>query len=224
MQGFFKRILPNLVGCLVVAGHATLAGMDRGESIGAVVVAIGSTNKVKVQAVEAVIQGYPQFVDARLVPISADSEVSDQPLSLEETIRGAKNRAKNAFAACDACTYSFGIESGLFEAPGTETGFLYGSICSIYDGTRYAIGISCGFEVPPAVLDLVRSDGLELCNAVHQAGVTANPKLGAAEGLIGLLTQGRIDRQKYTEQCITTALIQLENSHLYQPQSLPVQE
>ncbi|MBS0603666.1 MAG: inosine/xanthosine triphosphatase [Verrucomicrobia bacterium] len=180
-------------------------------------IAIGSTNPVKVQAVEEVVRDYPQFAHAAFRSVSVPSEISEQPLSMEEIIRGAKNRAKNAFTSCEGCHYSFGIESGLFEAPGAQTGYLEACICCIYDGSNYHLGLSCGFEVPPKVLQHVLNDGMDLNQASNSAGISGNPKLGSAEGIIGILTKGRIQRKEYTKSCVTTAMIQLENADWYTP-------
>src|SRR5689334_20190808 len=119
------------------------------------ILAVGSTNAVKVQAVEEAVRDYPRLAQAKIVPFSASSEVAEQPISLEETIRGAKNRARNAFNACESCNYAFGIEGGLFEAAGTQTGFLHGCACCIYDGVHYLIGLATSFEVPPSILELI---------------------------------------------------------------------
>lgn len=178
-------------------------------------IAIGTTNIVKVQAVEEVIEDYPHLSNAEIIPVSVPSEISEQPMSLEEIITGAKNRAKNAFAACDGCTYSFGIESGLFQAVGTQSGYLEACICIIYDGTNFHTGLSCGFEIPTEILKLVVDHKMDLSQACFESGFSANAKLGAAEGIIGLLTKGRIVRKEYTKQCVKTALIQIENANLY---------
>jgi len=178
-------------------------------------IALGTTNKIKIQALEETLKDYPQFTEAQINFYSVSSEISDQPLSLEEIITGAKNRAKNAYAACDSCAYGFGIESGLYEANGTQTGFLEGCICCIYDGEDFYMGMSCSFEIPPSILSLVLDKNRDLSQACYEAGITTNAKLGAAEGLIGILTKGRINRKEYTKQCITTALLQLENASWY---------
>jgi len=183
------------------------------------IIAIGTTNVIKVQAVEEVLQNYPTLAHATLKSVSVPSEISEQPLSLEEIIKGAKNRAKNAYEACSPCDYSFGIESGLFEAVGAQTGFLEACICCIYTGSDYHLGLSCGFEIPPQILQLVLDNGRDLSQACYESGITTNAKLGSAEGLIGILTKGRVNRKEYTKQCITTALIQLENADLYQQRS-----
>ncbi len=178
-------------------------------------IAIGTTNVVKIEAVEEVIKDYPHFANVKIHTFSVPSEVGDQPLSLHETIRGAKNRARHAYTACGSCRYSFGIESGLFEATGSQTGFLEATICCIYDGKNYHIGISSGFEVPPQILDLVINKKLDLGQACYQSGFTTNAKLGAAEGIVGMLTKGRVNRKLYTKQAVTMALVQLENGEWY---------
>ncbi len=185
-------------------------------------VAVGSINPVKVCAVKDVICDYSLLSLAQVTGFSVPSEVSEQPLSLEETITGAKNRAKNAFYVSGSSIYSFGIESGLMQAPGTQTGYFEATVCAIYDGENYGSGLSLGFEVPPQILDLVLKDKIDLGKACYRFGITRNTKLGSQEGLIGILTKNRVDRKAYTRQSIVTALIQLENPNLYkiQPSSM----
>ena len=189
--------------------HVSFAGEE-------MTLAIGSMNQIKIGALEEVIQEYPDFAGSQVIACQVLSEVSAQPLSLEETIRGAKNRARNAFTTSGVCKYAFGVESGLFEAPGTQSGFLEACICAIYDGVGYQIGLSCGFEVPRQVLELVVQKKMDLTQACNDSGISFDPKLGAGEGLIGILTKGRINRKKYIKQCMMTALVQLENAHFYQ--------
>lgn len=179
------------------------------------IIAIGSTNPIKVNAVKEVLLDYTLFEGVEILSIEADSNVSDQPLSLEEIIQGAKNRAKQAFHQSTA-SYSFGIESGLMEAKGTQSGFLETCICCIYDGNAYSIGMSCGYEIPPEILSIVIDQKKNLGQACFESGVTTNKKLGASEGLVGILTKGRINRKQYTKQCVITALAQIENATLFQ--------
>ena len=70
----------------------------------------GSKNKIKIDALKEILFDYPYFKNAEIEAVEAPSGVDNQPKSLEETISGAMNRAKKAFANCD---YSFGLESGL---------------------------------------------------------------------------------------------------------------
>lgn len=178
-------------------------------------VAVGSTNEAKVLAVKEIIVSSPQFSKVQVHSIPTHSDVADQPISLQETIRGAKNRAKNAFNKSGECIYSFGIESGLMEAPEVSTGFLHISVCSIYDGENYYTGLSTGFELPPQILELILVKKMDLTQACLYLGISSNEKIGSEEGLIGILTNGKVDRKEYSKQCITTALLQLENAKWY---------
>jgi inosine/xanthosine triphosphatase len=179
------------------------------------IIAIGSLNPVKVQAVEETLKEYPGLAHATCVSVSAASEVSDQPMSLEEIIQGAKNRARNAFKETAGCHYAIGLESGLFAAPGTQTGYLESSICCIYNGRQDFIGMSCGFEIPEQILSYVLEKKMDLGQACHASGATQNTKLGSAEGLIGILSKNRITRKDYTKQSIMTALMQIEQAEIY---------
>jgi inosine/xanthosine triphosphatase len=179
------------------------------------IISVGSKNKAKVQAVEEVLQNYPSLAKAQIFSFSVHSDISEQPLSLEETIQGAKNRAKNAFEACASCNYGFGIESGLCKAPGTRTGYLHLCACSIFNGFDHHVGFSTGFEVPSSILELIFKNNMNLTEACLHSGISQNSNLGSEEGLVGILTKGRTDRKSYSKECIAAALIQLENAHWY---------
>src|SRR5688572_7450769 len=100
---------------------------------------IGSTNKVKVEALEEILKEYPHLETATVSTMDVTSDVADQPKSLQETVQGAMNRAKATFQDCN---YSFGIESGLMAVPNTKTGFMDVCVCAIFDGNEYHLGLS----------------------------------------------------------------------------------
>jgi inosine/xanthosine triphosphatase len=174
---------------------------------------IGSKNKAKVEALEEVLMDYDDLKNAEIISEEVESEVADQPKSLEETIRGAKNRARKIFEDCE---YSFGIESGLMEIPDSKDNFVDITVCVIYDGKKFSSGFSSCFECPKEISRLMLEEDLNMSEAALSAGLTKNPKIGSAEGLIGLLTKGRMTRKDYTKQAIVLALIQIENRELYQ--------
>lgn len=175
---------------------------------------VGSTNTQKIKAVADLVPEYGFLAGSVVEGVSAASGVSDQPKSLEETVQGAVNRAKGAFA-CGA-DLAFGIESGLIAVPYTKSGVMDVCVCAIYDGTHAHIGLSSAFEPPQKIVRLMHEEGMDMSQACLAAGLTDNPQLGAAEGLIGLLTRGRMDRYAYTKQAVVTALIHLENAHLFE--------
>ncbi|MBI4017132.1 MAG: inosine/xanthosine triphosphatase [Candidatus Aenigmarchaeota archaeon] len=173
---------------------------------------VASKNQVKVDAVKEVISQYQFLANAEISSAAVASGVSEQPKSLEEMVRGAINRAISSF---EYCNYSFGIESGLMEVPYTKTGLMDTCACVIYDGKETHIGLSCAFECPESIMQTVLQEGCDLNHAFLKAGLTSNPKLGNADGAIGLLTKGRVTRKDYTKQAVMMALIHLENDELY---------
>lgn len=173
---------------------------------------VASLNPQKIQAVKETILDYEILKEAEIEGVNVSSGVSDQPKSLEETVKGAINRAKNAFIDCD---YSFGIESGLLEVPMTKSGHVDICICAIYDGNEAHIGGSSVFEIPKKIMELIH-DGKNMQDACFESGLTENKNLGSAEGMIGILTKGRVNRLSYTKQAIISALIHLENKDLFE--------
>ncbi|CAE8636219.1 unnamed protein product, partial [Polarella glacialis] len=196
-----------------------------GMTVGSIdIIAVGTTNACKVAAVDAAVRGYEvsgaNFLDfAAIETHQVSSEVSAQPMTLDETYRGAMNRARNAYAQAragnsSAVILALGIESGLNWS--TVDGRAYDvCVCSAFDGTTFNQGMSCSFEIPPLVLRFVLEEGMDLAQASNAAGVSSNPKLGEAEGLIGILSRGRITRLDYTKQAIEMALMFLDSASLY---------
>jgi len=164
-------------------------------------VTVGSKNPVKVAAVQ---DFFADKFDCEVEGVSVDSEVSDQPQSLEETILGAKNRARNAFKQ----DLSIGIESGIIPAPGTNSGYFNICVCAIYDGKNYLLGTTPGFEYEKEIIDAVH-EGLEVSDAFTKAGYDKG-RLGDGQGAIGLYTNGELPRKEYTEIALMMAWIHHE--------------
>ncbi|KAJ1621292.1 inosine triphosphate pyrophosphatase-like protein, partial [Pavlovales sp. CCMP2436] len=179
-------------------------------------IVVGSANDVKVQAVAQALAGYPRFATLLVVGFKAPSAVSEQPRNMEETLRGARNRARAAFASrATGVQLAFGIESGVFEMG--EQAFDV-CACVAFDGTIEAVGWSSAFQIPPSVAGFVR-EGMDLSQASSAAGISADPKLGSGQGLIGLLSDGRIDRLEYTKQAVTVCMIGIDRKALYSTSS-----
>jgi inosine/xanthosine triphosphatase len=173
---------------------------------------VGSKNPSKVEAVKEILNDYNDFSKAEVIGLEVSSGVDNQPKSLDETIKGAMNRAKACFIDCD---YSIGLESGLMKIPHTKTGYMDFTCCAIFDGKNVCLGLSSCFEYPKEITRLVLEEGIDINQAFIKKGLTKNPKLGSAEGAIGFLTKGRVIRREYTKQAIQMALIHLENPDLY---------
>ncbi len=176
---------------------------------------VGSQNQTKIQAVKDAVALYPQlFPTPEIVGIHVPVDLYGHPKNLRETIDGAITRAKNAFTDC---VYSFGIEGGLMEVPYTKTGFMEVGACAIYDGKNIHLGLGPAFEWPTKITEMVLSDEADASQAFYKLGFTNHEKIGTQPGgIVGLFTEGRITREKFTQYSIIMALIQIENPQYFQ--------
>jgi inosine/xanthosine triphosphatase len=175
---------------------------------------VGSKNQVKIAAVQEAVLLYPeQFSNPEVIPVEVAIEEFGHPKSLEETIKGAMDRAKAAFGDC---SYSFGIEGGLMAVPYTKTGFMEVGVCAIYDGKDFHLGLSSAFEWPKKVFDLIVNKGLDGSQAAREAGLTTHEKIGATERIISLLTKGKANRKDKTKDSVIMALTHLLNPELFE--------
>lgn len=165
---------------------------------------VASLNQNKINAVKEVFPSF--FVEGQ----ACESGVGEQPLSLDETIHGAINRAKEVYMDC---TYSVGIEDGISRVPQTASGYMNFCCCAVYDGTRIYLGLGPAFEYPPECTKKVVEDGITISEACTP--FSGKPNIGYDEGIIGWLTGGRINRKDYTKQAVEMARIQMENPELY---------
>jgi len=56
---------------------------------------------------------------------------------------------------------------------------------------------------------------MKINDASREVGLTDHEYVGHAEGTIGIVTKGKLNRKEYTKQSLVTALIHLQNPDLY---------
>jgi inosine/xanthosine triphosphatase len=162
----------------------------------AIRIAVGSTNRVKVEAVRSVMEKI--FGNVIVIPVNVKSGVPEQPRELE-TRTGAINRAVSAIGDRDL---SVGIEAGVFN---TEDGLYDFQYCAILDkDKKITIGVGPGFRYPDDVAALV-SKGMTVSEALHE--LCGDPDIGKKQGAVGMLSNGLLDRKTLTEQSVTAAMI-----------------
>jgi inosine/xanthosine triphosphatase len=171
-------------------------------------VIVGSLNPVKLNATRNILEKIYGEIDISSKDV--DSEVPDQPFGLDETIKGAVNRAKNSYSV--DMDLSVGIESGLMETPNTITGYIDLQWCAIFDGEKVTLGVSSGFEYPPEVVKEVLS-GVEVGDVMDK--ITGVDNLGTKKGAVSHLSRDMLDRTENTEQCVLTAMIPRMNEDVY---------
>lgn len=171
-------------------------------------VAIGSKNPVKINAVQNVLKRI--YDEVNVAGVDVDSGVPHQPFGKDQTIRGAVNRAKNAYS--NKFDLSVGVESGLMEIQNSITDYIDLQWCAVFDGKKITLGVSSGFEYPPSVIKEVM-DGKEVGEVMDK--VTGVDNLGQKEGAVSYLSHGMLDRTENTEQCVLTAMIPRINEKIY---------
>ena len=157
-------------------------------------VTIGTKNKAKIGAVEAVIKRY--FPEAIFESIDVPSDVSIQPFSNEETRIGAINRARNAMMQTYA-DLTFGLEGGVDEIKGTMYCCNWGAV-ALKDGTIIASS-GAQFALPEEIAQELRI-GKELGPVMDVYTNTEN--IRHHQGAIGIFTYDLIDRQEMFEHIV----------------------
>ena len=172
-------------------------------------IAVASLNPVKLRATRnAFARIFPEQAFT-VSGVSVPSGVPDQPMSLNETMTGARNRARNARAAQPDAGYWVGIEGGIEDSALGMTCFARVHVLG-RDG-REGLGQTAVFYLPTEVADLVRA-GLELGHADDQVFGRDNSK--QANGAIGILTDDVIDREAYYTHALIMALVPFKNPAL----------
>jgi inosine/xanthosine triphosphatase len=173
------------------------------------VIAVGSTNPVKVGAVREVFAGLAPL--ATIEGFAVDTTVPEQPFGDDETIRGALARAVAARDAAHA-DLGIGIEGGVVDLP--DGGMRTCAWAAVVDrNDRVGIGGSLAMTLPKSVAGLIR-DGLELGHAMDHIVGEHDTKRG--KGAVGILTAGLVDRRRAYEQLVSFALAPFLTPVLYE--------
>lgn len=161
----------------------------------------------------AVQEGALVFYPALSVEaVEAESGVAAQPRGDEETLRGARNRARRALELRPEAEVGVGLEGGVVEI-GEE--MFACAWCAMVDRDgREGVASTGRCVLPRAVADLVRG-GMELGPADDVVFGRTNSRL--SEGAVGLLTRGHIDRARFYAPAVTMALVPFLN-----PEHFPV--
>lgn len=196
---------------------------------------MGTENRAKRAAVhDAFARFAPAGARLELISVGVPSDVSEQPIGWTQIVRGARNRARAAFAS-GACALAVGIEDGLVrlaDAPAPDdapaAGFFNVGCAWITDGRREGRGFSSGFAYPdgalrPAIRDQAPiGDLFDEVWSRHRAPITADAAgidpgepSGRSGGNIGRLSGGRLPRSEYGSQAVVCALIRFLHTDLY---------
>lgn len=200
------------------------------------VVAVGSTNPVKVEATRAAFaRMFPDRLAPTVVGVDAPSGVPPQPFGNDETRRGAVNRAAAAATMVASADFSVGLEGGCeWESGGWRPRadsagpsdvppddllcFAYMAVRAaprpgpVPHPARWSSARTAALVLPRAVAELVRG-GMELGHADDAVFGRSNSK--HANGAVGLLTRDAVTRAGYYEHALMLALAPFVNEAHY---------
>jgi len=186
-------------------------------------IAAGSTRRPKLNAVQEAADLFRCYFSAdttiEVHGYEVESGVSHTPLSREELMQGARQRAETLAARLaatgDAANFYVGLEGGLdvVEEQGRRRVFLE-SWAYVADGERGHFGCSGSIEIPEALAEEVVIRGTELSAAIDdfagQAGIRD------AQGGWGVLSGNLILRQESFRVAVVAAFAPFYNHRLYQ--------
>ena len=165
-------------------------------------VAVGSTNKAKVEAVKEALKIIG--LEAEVKAVKVDSEVPPQPVC-NQTFVGAKKRAYKALKLTNA-DIGIGIEGGIFYYENKVLG--YAIVYAVNKEGLENFAFSASFPLPPSLSSLV-IDGKELGEATDIVFSTKGSKQW--EGAIGYLTKNFVTRKDLYVQPVIIALYPFYN-------------
>lgn len=164
------------------------------------IVAVGSTNPVKIQSVSLAFNHVWPNVTWDMRGCAVASGVSSQPLTDDEAIEGARNRATAAITQLGS-SYGVGVEGGLQQTSGRWFAGVW--VVAVDTQGKEGVGAAVKIAIPTEVMRLVEG-GLELGDACDHVYKRKDSRLH--EGVFGILTNGKISRMTVTRDATVSAL------------------
>lgn len=172
-------------------------------------VAIGSGNPSKIEAVKMAFKAVYPNEQWEFEGAAVKSGISDQPMSDEESIKGATNRAKRAMEQLKG-DFGVGLEGGI-QKIGNKW-FDSGWIVIIDKKGTIGIASSLRMQTPPKVMEMVEQ-GIEVGFADDIIFGTKNSK--HSNGHFGLMTNDAVTRSEAYKDAIISALSRFLHPELF---------
>jgi inosine/xanthosine triphosphatase len=172
-------------------------------------VIVASQNPVKIAASQGGFEQVFTHETFEFEGVSVPSEVSDQPMTTQETYQGAYNRALNAQKKTPHADFWIGIEGGIDVLQDTLEVFAWVVVLS---SDQQGVAKTASFMLPPKVSKLVK-EGYELGEADDIVFQKKDSKKQG--GSVGILTNGLVNRTDYYVQAVVLALIPFIQDELY---------
>lgn len=172
---------------------------------------IGSKNPIKIQGVTKA------FEDVFSVSINPEEQniesgISNQPLSIEETITGAKNRAENLAKNYNNYEYYVGVEAGMYKLCNEHFSITW--VYIINRSGNIGIGSSTSLMVIPKVYKGVFEDQKEMGDVLDALHNRKNMK--QSEGYVGIMTNNVYTRKRVIYDATYMALVRFSKKSLFE--------
>lgn len=164
-------------------------------------IAVGSVNPAKIMAVKKILEK-----NFEVVPVDAPSLVSEQPIGDQETVKGAINRAQTCLEGREEeFTFAIGLEGGVVD---TEYGLMVINWGALVD-PQGNVFIASGARAPlPADVAKKVLNGQTLGEAID--AYTKRIGVSKKEGAMGVITNGRINRDEMFSHVVKALIGQYE--------------
>ncbi|MFC1802738.1 inosine/xanthosine triphosphatase [Thermoproteota archaeon] len=171
-------------------------------------VILGSTNPVKVNATKQAFDTY--FDDVEVKGIKIPSGIKPFPTSDEETFKGAVNRV-NAASEMEQADYYVGLEGGLQNLKGFT---IVKQIAVVKKGEQIYVGVSSGYTAPEPLikqLDMTTDESRKILDKYF-----GKKEILSKEGIIGVLTDEVLNRTITSRDAVICALTGFINPQYYE--------
>ena len=189
-------------------------------------IAVGSIRRPKLNAVKDAVSSIALLLDTAaeidVVGYEVESGVSHTPISREELMLGARQRAealREKLLANGTCAdFYIGLEGGLdVVVENAHKRVFLESWAHVSDGTTGHFGCSGSIELPDALAEAVLSRGTELGVAIDEYAGAVGIRDG--QGAWGILSANLITRQDSFRLAVIAAFAPFYNGRMYRAAS-----
>jgi inosine/xanthosine triphosphatase len=191
--------------------------------MGKILIAVGSARKPKVEAVRDALGVIRPFLDGNpefeIAPVEVPSGVRHTPLSREDLMAGARQRAEALVQIASESNAQFkffvGLEGGLdvIHEGGKRWVFLESWAYVADDIGRGAFGRSGAVLLPEALAKTVVDEGVELSEAID--AFAGGRGIRDAQGAWGVLSRNLITRQDAFRVAVISAFAPFFNREIF---------
>lgn len=170
-------------------------------------IAVGSSNPAKIESVHLAMDQLG--IQAIISGNEVQSGVSQQPLSDNETIQGALNRAKSlrSLEEGNFFDYLIGLEGGIVETPFGMFVCNWGVVINREE--KIGIGGGLRVQIPFHIAEKVR-EGTELGKVLGD--FYGDQEIKNSKGMIGILTNNQINRSLVFRDVVICAFSSLSQT------------